>query len=107
MKLCSAWCMGWPAERVGWRSGSSCRWVDAIELSADPQFIDKVRDRVDDLLKVNAVFRLRAAQGVLGLAGRHSPARLEAACAKAIAWSCTGNHRARTSAPDRANSARR
>ncbi|NMO57712.1 IS21 family transposase [Actinoplanes sp. TBRC 11911] len=36
------------------------------------------------LLEVNALFRLRAAQGVLGLAGKHSPARLEAACAKAL-----------------------
>jgi len=37
------------------------------------------------LLEVNALFRLRAAQGVLGLAGKHGDARLEAACAKAIA----------------------
>ena len=34
---------------------------------------------------VNALFRLRAAQGVLGLRDKHTPARLEAACAKAIA----------------------
>jgi hypothetical protein len=35
---------------------------------------------------VNALFRLRAAQGVLGLADRHGigPGRLEAACAKAL-----------------------
>jgi len=37
------------------------------------------------LLEVNALFRLRAAQGVLGLRTKHSPTRLEAACAKAIA----------------------
>lgn len=37
------------------------------------------------LLQVNALFRLRAAQGVLGLRDKHTPARLEAACAKAIA----------------------
>jgi hypothetical protein len=43
------------------------------------------RHVIDDLLQVNALFRLRAAQGVLGLAANHSPARLEAACAKAIA----------------------
>jgi hypothetical protein len=36
------------------------------------------------LLEVNALFRLRAAQGVLGLRAKHAPARLEAACAKAI-----------------------
>jgi hypothetical protein len=43
------------------------------------------RQVIDDLLQVNALFRLRAAQGVLGLADKHSPARLEAACAKAAA----------------------
>jgi len=37
------------------------------------------------LLAGNALYRLRAAQGVVGLADRHDPARLEAACAKAIA----------------------
>jgi hypothetical protein len=37
------------------------------------------------LLQVNALYRLRSAQGVLGLADKHGPARLEAACAKAIA----------------------
>jgi transposase len=37
------------------------------------------------LLEVNALFRLRAAQGVLGLADKHGTARLEAACAKATA----------------------
>jgi hypothetical protein len=36
-------------------------------------------------LAVNALFRLRAAQGVLGLADRHGAGRLERACAKAIA----------------------
>jgi hypothetical protein len=36
-------------------------------------------------LEVNALFRLPAAQGVLGLRDKHTPARLETACAKAIA----------------------
>jgi len=40
---------------------------------------------IDGLLADNALFRLRAAQGVLGLADRHDPARLEAACATATA----------------------
>jgi len=42
---------------------------------------------VAELLEVNALFRLRAAQGVLGLADKRDvgPGRLEAACAKAIA----------------------
>jgi transposase len=37
------------------------------------------------LLADNALYRLRSAQGVIGLADRNHPARLEAACAKAIA----------------------
>ncbi len=32
----------------------------------------------------NALYRLRAAQGVIGLGGKHDTARLEAACARAI-----------------------
>jgi transposase len=36
------------------------------------------------LMEVNALYRLRAAQGILGLAERHSPERLEAACRRAI-----------------------
>ena len=40
---------------------------------------------IEELLAENALFRLRAAQGVLGLADKHDPARLEAACAKATA----------------------
>jgi transposase len=38
-----------------------------------------------ELLAENALYRLRAAQGVIGLADKHDPGRLEAACAKAIA----------------------
>lgn len=38
---------------------------------------------IAELLEVNALFRLRAAQGVLGLAERHGTARLEAACHRA------------------------
>ena len=40
---------------------------------------------VAELLSENALFRLRAAQGVLGLADRHGESRLELACTKAIA----------------------
>jgi transposase len=40
---------------------------------------------IGGLLAENALFRLRAAQGVLGLADKHDPGRLEAACAKATA----------------------
>jgi len=37
------------------------------------------------LLAENALYRLRAAQGVVGLADKHQPGRLEAACARAAA----------------------
>lgn len=40
---------------------------------------------IAELLSENALFRLRAAQGVLWLVDKHDPARLEAACAKATA----------------------
>ncbi len=40
---------------------------------------------IGELLAEGALFRLRAAQGVLGLADKHDPGRLEAACAKATA----------------------
>ena len=39
---------------------------------------------IGELLAGNALYRLRAAQGVIGLADKHDPSRLEAACAKAI-----------------------
>jgi hypothetical protein len=39
---------------------------------------------IAELLAVNALFRLHAAQGVLGLADKYGPARLEAACGKAL-----------------------
>jgi transposase len=38
---------------------------------------------INELLEVNALFKLRSAQGILRLADRYGPARLEAACAKA------------------------
>jgi transposase len=40
---------------------------------------------IGELLADNALYRLRAAQGVIGLADKHDPGRLEAACAKATA----------------------
>jgi transposase len=40
---------------------------------------------IGELLAENALYRLRSAQGVIGLADKHDPGRLEAACAKAIA----------------------
>jgi transposase len=43
------------------------------------------RKVIDGLLEINALFRLRAAQGVLGLANKYDADRLEAACGKAVA----------------------
>ncbi len=40
---------------------------------------------IDGLLAVGVLFRLRAAQGILGLTGKYPAERVEAACAKAIA----------------------
>jgi transposase len=40
---------------------------------------------IGELLAVGALFRLRAAQGVLRLADKHGASRLEAACGKALA----------------------
>jgi hypothetical protein len=40
---------------------------------------------VAGLLEVDVLHRLRAAQGIVGLAAKHGAARLDAACAKAIA----------------------
>lgn len=40
---------------------------------------------IGELLELGALYRLRSAQGVLALADKHSPRRLEAACAKAAA----------------------
>jgi hypothetical protein len=45
---------------------------------------DRCREVVDQLLEVNALYRLRAAQGILGLRKKYSDVRLEAACAKAL-----------------------
>ena len=39
---------------------------------------------IDELMAEGALYRLRAAQGVIGLAEKHDGARLEAACARAI-----------------------
>ncbi|MGH9268221.1 MAG: Mu transposase domain-containing protein, partial [Acidimicrobiales bacterium] len=40
---------------------------------------------IDTLLAPNVCYRLRAAQGILGLADKHGPERLDAACARALA----------------------
>ncbi|MET9768331.1 hypothetical protein [Streptomyces sp. NPDC006415] len=46
---------------------------------------DACRTVVDQLLEVNALYRLRAAQGIVGLRRKYGEIRLEAACARTIA----------------------
>ena len=70
----------YPPEKIAFhmRTPAWCRKQAAAVGPACEQVIA-------DLLADNALYRLRAAQGVVGLADRHDPSRLEAACAKAIA----------------------
>lgn len=69
----------YPPEKIAFhmRTPTWCR-ERAAEIG------ESVTAVVGELLEVNALFRLRAAQGVLGLADRYSPDRLEAACARAV-----------------------
>ncbi|MFD3355743.1 hypothetical protein [Streptomyces fradiae] len=46
---------------------------------------DARREVIDQLLEVNALYRLRATQGILGLRKKYGDQRLEAACTKATA----------------------
>jgi len=46
---------------------------------------ESVKALVEGLLEVNALFRLRQAQGAIRLAERHGAERLELACRRAIA----------------------
>lgn len=70
----------YPPEKIAFhmRTPAWCR-RKAAEIGEACQAV------IAELLAENALFRLRAAQGVLGLADKHDPARLEAACGKAIA----------------------
>jgi len=68
----------YPPEKIAFhmRTPAWCRRQAAVIGPACEQVIT-------GLLTDNALYRLRAAQGVLGLADRHDPGRLEAACATA------------------------
>lgn len=70
----------YPPEKVAFfmRNPVWCR-KKAAELGSN------VAEVVTDLLASGALHHLRAAQGVIGLADKHSPARLDAACARAVA----------------------
>jgi transposase len=69
----------YPPEKVAhfMRTPAWCRRQAALIGPACTQVID-------ELMAEGALYRLRAAQGVIGLAGKHEGARLEAACARAI-----------------------
>ncbi|MEU9305724.1 hypothetical protein [Streptomyces sp. NPDC048269] len=69
----------YPPEKIAFqmRTPIWCR-TQASEIG------DACRTVVDQLLEVNALYRLRAAQGILGLKKKYGDARLEAACARAI-----------------------
>ena len=69
----------YPPEKIAFhmRTPAWCRTQAAAVGPACEQVIG-------GLLAENALCRLRSAQGVIGLADKHDPSRLEAACAKAI-----------------------
>ncbi|PXY16718.1 Mu transposase domain-containing protein [Prauserella flavalba] len=70
----------YPPEKVAFqlRNPDWCR-TRATELG------EHVAAIIEDLLQVNAIFRLRAAQKIIALADTYDPVRLDAACAKATA----------------------
>src|SRR6266487_3734870 len=71
---------GYPPEKIAFhmRTPAWCRKKGA-EIGPACETL------IAGLLEDNALYRLRAAQGVLHLADKHQPGRLEAACAKAAA----------------------
>jgi transposase len=70
----------YPPEKVAFRMRTPT-WCRTRAGQIGPATVEVIAG----LLAVNALFRLRAAQGVLGLADKYNTARLEAACAKATA----------------------
>ena len=60
------------------------RTPEWCRTKAAPKSARRASRSSGELLGENALYRLRSAQGVIGLADRHDPGRLEAACAKAI-----------------------
>ena len=70
----------YPPEKIAFRMRTPT-WCRTRAAEVGPACTELVAG----LLEVNALFRLRAAQGVLAHADKHTPARLEAACRKALA----------------------
>jgi len=69
----------YPPERIAFHMRTPT-WCREVAEQVGPACCEVIAT----LLEVNALFRLRAAQGVVGMATKHTPARLEAACARAI-----------------------
>jgi transposase len=69
----------YPPEKIAFKMRTPT-WCRTRAAEIGPACVEVIAD----LLAVNALFRLRAAQGVLGLAGKHGDDRLERACARAI-----------------------
>ncbi|GAA5163405.1 hypothetical protein GCM10023321_50240 [Pseudonocardia eucalypti] len=69
----------YPPEKIAFKMRTPT-WCRTRATEIGPGCVEVIAE----LLAVNALFRLRAAQGVLGLAGKHGAQRLERACALAI-----------------------
>jgi transposase len=69
----------YPPEKIAFhmRTPTWCR-TQSVQVGPACQAV------IDGLLEINALYRLRAAQGVLGLRKKYGDMRLEAACAKAV-----------------------
>jgi hypothetical protein len=70
----------YPPEKIAFRMRTPM-WCRSRAAGIGPS----VTAVVADILAVDTLVRLRSAQGVLGLADKHGAARLDAACARAIA----------------------
>jgi transposase len=69
----------YPPEKIAFRMRTPV-WCRRRATEIGPNCVAVIAD----LLAVNVLFRLRAAQGVVGLADKHGAQRLEAACGRAI-----------------------
>lgn len=70
----------YPPEKIAFHMRTPA-WCRTRAGKIDPKTVEVI----GELLEVNVLFRLRAAQGVLALADKYSPDRLEAACGHALA----------------------
>jgi hypothetical protein len=69
----------YPAEKIAFHMRTPA-WCRERAAEVGPACIEVI----ESLFDVNALYRLRSAQGVLRLAEKHTAARLEAACRRAI-----------------------